>query len=125
MVSKTKFLAACAANQKSKIFKFFQLFFKNKKDNTIYKIYVASLSVLFAVMLFYGISEPNLGYFPEWPLILQIAAVLFIVLLVPIVLGSYIFGLLDQKRIEKICKLLDISLFEYDELCKKYSKDLK
>lgn len=125
MISKTEFLAASAANPKNKIFKFFQLFFKREGNNTVYTVYVSVLSVLFIIMFGYGLSIPNLGYFSTWPLFLKVVSTLFSFLVISVVSGSFIFGILDQKRIKKICSLLKISLFEYDELYNKYKKDLK
>lgn len=125
MISKTEFLAASAANPKNKIFKFFQLFFKREGNNTVYTVYVSVLSVLFIIMFGYGLSIPNLGYFSTWPLLLKVVSTLFSFLVISVVSGSFIFGILDQKRIKKICSLLKISLFEYDELYNKYKKDLK
>ena len=125
MISKTEFLAASAANPKNKIFKFFQLFFKRERNNTVYTVYVSVLSVLFIIMFGYGLSIPNLGYFSTWPLLLKVVSTLFSFLVISVVSGSFIFGILDQKRIKKICSLLKISLFEYDELYNKYKKDLK
>ena len=125
MISKTEFLAASAANPKNKIFKFFQLFFKREGNNTVYTVYVSVLFVLFIIMFGYGIAIPNLGYFSTWPLLLKVVSTLFSFLVISVVSGSFIFGILDQKRIKKICSLLKISLFEYDELYNKYKKDLK
>lgn len=125
MISKTEFLAASAANPKNKIFKFFQLFFKREGNNTVYTVYVSVLSVLFIIMFVYGLAIPNLGYFSTWPLFLKVVSTLFSFLVISVVSGSFIFGILDQKRIKKICSLLKISLFEYDELYNKYKKDLK
>ena len=110
MISRTEFLAASAANPKNKIFKFFQLFFKREGNNTVYTVYVSVLSV------------GNINQSVESMLK---TSTLFSFLVISVVSGSFIFGILDQKRIKKICSLLKISLFEYDELYNKYKKDLK
>lgn len=120
-MEKERFLAVVAANPKSKVLSFLQLFFRKSKHPVIYYSFLAVLSVCFGIMFYYGVAASDIGYYAAWPLLMKVAFWLFTVPLVVVVLLGYVLAWLDNRRLRRICDELLITIDQFGKLAKKYN----
>ena len=115
-ITKTKFLNVCNSHQPNKFVKFIYKYFskETEKDKLIPKRIIVSVLMLFFLLGFFGTA-----FKAKYELIK------FVTLAYAIILS--VFGLIlvtgvimNNLRIRRICKELDITFQKYEELSKLY-----
>lgn len=90
------------------------------KKNIYAKLYFSILLITFLDIFYEGVINSNLGYYLTWSLLLKCSFWIFCTLF-PFIICEFIAAKINNQRIKKICKELNITLEEYNMYVLEYS----